>query len=98
MVGAVGEGVDSTRVGQRVWVYGAQSYGPFGTAAQFTVVPAEQAVPLPDQVGDATGACLGIPGVTAHRAVFGDGPVAGGTVLVHGVLGAVGLMAAQVAR
>jgi NADPH2:quinone reductase len=98
VVDAVGGGVDATRVGQRVWVYGAQSYRPFGTAAQFTVVPAEQAVPLPDAVGDAIGACLGIPGITAHRAVFGDGPVAGRTVLVHGVLGAVGLMAAQLAR
>jgi NADPH2:quinone reductase len=41
---------------------------------------------------------LGIPGITAHRAVFGDGPVAGATVLVHGVLGGVGSMAAQLAQ
>ena len=46
---------------------------------------------------DEVGACLGIPGITAHRAVFGDGPVAGMTVLVHGVLGGVGSMAAQLA-
>src|SRR5215203_6013224 len=44
VIEAVGDGVDSSRVGQRVWVYGAQSYRPFGTAAQLTVVPAEQAV------------------------------------------------------
>ena len=81
-----------------MWVYGAQSYRPFGTAAQLTVVPAEQAVELPGEVGDELGACLGIPGITAHRAVFGDGPVAGKTVLVQGVLGAVGSMAAQLAR
>jgi NADPH2:quinone reductase len=98
VVEAVGEGVDARRVGQRVWVYGAQSYRPFGTAAQLTVVPAEQAVELPGEVGDEMGACLGIPGITAHRAVFGDGPVAGRTVLVQGVLGAVGSMAAQLAR
>jgi NADPH2:quinone reductase len=78
--------------------YGAQSYRPFGTAAQLTVVPAEQAVELPDEVSDEVGACLGIPGLTAHRAVFGDGPVAGTTVLVQGVLGAVGSFAAQLAR
>ncbi len=95
VVDAVGEGVSPGRVGERVWVYGAQSYRAFGTAAQFTVVPAEQAVALPDGVNDAVGACLGIPGITAHRAVFGDGPVAGATVLVHGVLGGVGSMAAQ---
>lgn len=39
VIDAVGGGVDPERVGQRVWVYGAQSYRPFGTAAQFTVVP-----------------------------------------------------------
>jgi NADPH2:quinone reductase len=82
-IDAVGDGVDNARVGQRVWVYGAQSYRPFGTAAQGTVVPAEQAVELPDVVSDELGACLGIPGITAHRAVFADGPVADRTVLVH---------------
>lgn len=94
----VGEGVEPSRVGQRVWVYGAQSYRPFGTAAQYTIVPAHQAVPLPDQVSDELGASLGIPGITAHRAVFSDGPVAGKIVLVHGVLGAVGSLAAQLAH
>jgi len=98
VVDAVGEGVDTRRVGQRVWVYGAQSYRAFGTAAQFTVVPGEQAVPLPDHLGDELGASLGIPGITAHRAVFGDGPVDGRIVLVHGVLGGVGSLAAQLAR
>ncbi len=97
-VDRVGEGVDRQRIGRRVWVYGAQSYRPFGTAAGFTVVPDELAVDLQDQVSDELGACLGIPGVTAHRAVFGDGPVTGTTVLVHGVLGGVGALAAQLAR
>jgi len=98
VIEATGQGVDPGRVGQRVWVHGAQSYRPFGTAAQLTVVPADQAVALPEGVDDATGACLGIPGITAHRAVFGDGPVAGKTVLVQGALGAVGSLAAQLAH
>jgi NADPH2:quinone reductase len=98
VVDAVGEGVDGGRVGRRVWVYGAQSYRPFGTAAQLTVVPADQAVDLPDEVADEVGACLGIPGITAHRAVFGDGSVEGKVVLVQGVLGGVGSLAAQLAR
>lgn len=97
VIDAVGDGVDADRIGQRVWVYGAQSYRPFGTAAQLTVVPADQAAALPDAVSDSVGACLGIPGITAHRAVFSDGSVAGKTVLVHGVLGAVGALAAQLA-
>ena len=98
IVDAVGPGVDPGRVGRRVWVYGAQSYRPFGTAAEFTVVPSGQAVDLPDEVSDEIGACLGIPGITAHRAVFADGPVTGQTVLVHGVLGGVGALAAQLAQ
>jgi NADPH2:quinone reductase len=95
VIDAVGEDVDPRRVGQRVWVYGAQSYRPYGTAAQLTVVPADQAVGLPDGVSDEVGACLGIPGITAHRAVFADGPVEDATVLVHGLLGGVGAIAAQ---
>jgi len=97
VIDAVGPGGDPLRVGQRVWVYGAQSYRPSGTAAGATVVPAELAVDLPDGVADDLGAALGIPGITAHRAVFGDGPVGDRVVLVHGVLGAVGSLAAQLA-
>lgn len=97
-VESVGQGVDPGRVGRRVWVHGAQSYRPFGTAAQLTVVPGDQAVDLPDGVTDDLGACLGIPGITAHRAVFGDGPVDGLAILVQGVLGGVGSLAAQLAR
>ena len=97
VIDAVGPDVDHRRVGRRVWVYGAQSYRPFGTAAELTVVPAQQAVDLPDGVSDQMGACLGIPGITAHRTVFADGPVTGRTVLVHGVLGGVGSLAAQLA-
>jgi len=98
VVDQVGAGVDQNLLGRRVWVYGAQSYRAGGTAAQHTVVPADQAVPLPDAVSEEIGACLGIPGITAHRAVFADGPVTGQTVLVHGVLGSVSSMAAQLAH
>ncbi|MGY1841466.1 MULTISPECIES: NADPH:quinone reductase [unclassified Modestobacter] len=97
VIDAVGEGVDAQRTGRRVWVYGAQSYRAFGTAAEYTVVPDQLAVDLPDGVSDEFGATLGIPGITAHRAVFGDGSVTGATVLVHGVLGGVGTVAAQLA-
>lgn len=97
VIDAVGEGVDRRRVGQRVWVYGAQSGRAFGTAAQYTVVPDDLAVHLPDHLDDELGAALGIPGITAHRTVFADGPVDGRTVLVQGVLGGVGSLAAQLA-
>ena len=98
VIDAVGAGVDAVRVGRRVWVHGAQSYRPYGTAAQATVVPARLAVDLPDEVSDAVGAGLGIPGITAHRAVFADGPVTGRVIVVQGVLGGVSSLAAQLAH
>jgi NADPH:quinone reductase len=94
----VGDGVPTSRVGERVWCYGAQSYRPFGTAAEYVVVPAEQAVPLPDAVSFEQGACLGIPGITAHRCVHAAGPVDRHVVLVQGGAGAVGSCAVQLAR
>jgi NADPH:quinone reductase len=54
----VGEGVSPSRVGQRVWVWGAQSGRPFGTAAQYVALPSERAVHLPDGVGFEVGACF----------------------------------------
>ncbi|MEY9836295.1 NADPH:quinone reductase [Streptacidiphilus sp. EB103A] len=98
VIDTVGAGVDVRRVGERVWVYGAQSYRAFGTAAQFTVVPTDLAVPLPEHISEELGASLGIPGITAHRTVFADGPVDGKVLLVHGVLGGVGSLAAQLAH
>jgi NADPH2:quinone reductase len=97
-VDQVGDGVSSEWLGKSVWCYGAQSYRPFGTAAEFTVVPAAQAVLLPANVTMEQGACLGIPGITAHRAVHAAGPVSGRTVLVQGAAGSVGLCAVQLAR
>ncbi|NUM46574.1 MAG: NADPH:quinone reductase [Anaerolineales bacterium] len=97
-VDAVGAGVSAAWVGRRVWCFGAQTYRPFGTAAEFTGVPLERVVPLPEGVSFEQGACLGIPGLTAHRAVHVAGPVAGRTVLVQGGAGAVGMMAVQLAH
>jgi NADPH:quinone reductase len=54
--------------------------------------------PLPDDVSFAAGATLGIPGMTAWCCLYGDGPVAGRTVLVTGGAGAVGHYAVQLAK
>lgn len=97
-VDLTGSGVSQDLVGKRVWCFGAQSYRPFGTAAEFTVVPADHVVPLPENVSFEVGACLGIPGITGHRAVHVAGPVNGKTVLVQGAGGAVGQCAVQLAR
>jgi NADPH2:quinone reductase len=40
VIEAVGSGVSAARTGERVWCFGAQSYCPFGTAAEYVVVPA----------------------------------------------------------
>lgn len=96
-IDAVGVGVDASRLGERVWCFGAQSYRPFGTAAQYVTVPAWQAVRLPDGVPFEQSACLGISGITAHRALFVDGSIQGKTVLIAGATGAVGSVATQLA-
>src|SRR5450631_1040900 len=98
VIEAVGRDVPSTRVGERVWVYEATWNRAGGTAAEFTVVPAQRAVRLPDGIDFDAGACLGIPAMTAHRAVFADGPVDGQVVLVTGGAGAVGTAAVQFAK
>jgi NADPH:quinone reductase len=94
---AVGEGVDPGRVGEPVWLYECQWQRWQGTAAEWIVVREEQAVPLPDGAGHHLGAGLGIPFMTAHRALFADGPVDGASVLVHAGAGAVGNAAIQLA-
>jgi NADPH2:quinone reductase len=97
-VDAVGEGVPREWIGRRVWCYGAQSYRPFGTAAEFTAIPLKQVAQLPEGVPLEQGACLGIPGITAHRTVHVGGSVEGKTVLVQGGAGAVGACAVQLAH
>jgi NADPH2:quinone reductase len=97
VVDAVGDGVDEGRVGERVWLFFAAFKRPWGTAAEYTVIPAEQAVPLPEGVSDELGASLGIPALTAHRCLLADGPIEGRTVLVQGGAGAVGHAAIELA-
>ena len=94
----VGAGVPASRVGERVWMFIVQWQRPWGTAAEYTVVPAALAVTLPPNTGFPEGACLGIPAVTAHRCLFADGSVDGQTVLVTGGAGAVGHYAVQLAK
>ncbi|KAA0085601.1 NADPH:quinone reductase [Mycolicibacterium sp. P9-64] len=107
VVDAIGDGVHHLSVGQRVWVYMAVFGRPTGTAQQYTVIPAERAVPLPDVASFDVGASLGVPAMTAHRALtvhedgpsrLGPGALDGKTVLVAGGAGAVGHAAIQLAR
>jgi NADPH:quinone reductase len=98
VIEAVGAGVDPARVGERVWLWLAAFGRRWGTAAEWTVLPARQAVPLPDSASFELGASLGVPALTAHRCLFADGPLAGKTVLVAGGAGAVGHYAIELAK
>jgi len=98
VIDAVGEGVDPARLGQRVWVWMAAAGRRWGTAAEWTVLPAERAVRLPDGISMEFGASLGVPAITAHRCLFADGPVDGKAVLVAGGAGAVGHFAIELAK
>ena len=105
LVDAVGPDVAGLAVGDRVWLYLAQYRRPGGTAAEYTVVPQQLAVPLPDDASFDLGASLGVPAVTAHRALtsgevarLASDALAGQTVLVQGGAGAVGNAAIQLAR
>lgn len=98
VIEAVGDGVDATRVGERVWIWNGQWRRAFGTAAEYVTLPAGQAVLLPEAVSYEEGAVLGIPGLTATHAVLGGGSIDGQTVLVSGGAGTVGRLAVQVAK
>jgi NADPH2:quinone reductase len=107
MVDAVGADVDGLTVGDRVWLVLAQREKAHGTAAEYTVQPASHVVPLPSGASYDVGASIGVPAVTAHRALtsgelgpsrLGPEAMAGMTVLVAGGAGAVGNAAIQLAR
>ncbi len=95
VIEGVGEGIDSSRIGERAWIYQAQYARRFGTAAEYVAIDSRRAPKLPDNTSFEVGACLGIPVMTAHRCVFADGDVAGQTLLVAGGAGRVGHYAVQ---
>ena len=97
-IDAVGEGMDRSRIGERVWIWNAAWGRAFGTAAECVVLPSAQAVRLPDGVDLEIGACLGIPALTAYHAIHVDDGVRDKTVLVAGGAGAVGHYAIQFAK
>ena len=97
VIDAVGPGGPAGRIGQRVWVFLAAAGRRWGTAAEWTLVPENHAVPLPDGISMELGASLGVPALTAHHLVFADGPVKDATVLVAGGARAVGHFALEFA-
>jgi NADPH2:quinone reductase len=98
VIDQVGRGVPKSRIGEKVWIWCGQWQRPFGTCAQYIALPSRHAITMPRRADVLHGACLGIPAVTAHRALFADGPIKGKTVLVTGGAGAVGNYAIQLAK
>ncbi|WP_320538144.1 NADPH:quinone reductase [Pseudarthrobacter sp. IC2-21] len=108
VVDAVGPGVGHLHPGDRVWLaLAAYQRADGGTAQEFAVLPAERVFPLPEHAGFDVGASLGVPAITAHRAltVAEDGPrrlhpgaLDGKIILVAGGAGAVGHAAIQLAK
>ncbi|WP_030437209.1 NADPH:quinone reductase [Actinoplanes subtropicus] len=107
VIDAVGPGEDRSRIGERVWLFLAGAALQFGTVAEAVVVPSDRAVPLPAGASYELGAALGVPALTAHRALtvaeggpsrLRPGALDGKVVLVAGGAGAVGHAAIQLAR
>ncbi len=98
VIDAVGEGVATSRIGERVWTWNGQWKRPFGTAAEYIVLPEIQAVKLPDAISFEAGACLGIPALTAWHAIDIAGAKSGMTLLIAGGAGAVAHYAIQFAK
>jgi NADPH2:quinone reductase len=97
VIDMLGTGV-SRRVGERVWIWNGQWKRAHGTAAEYIVLPEDQAVAMPDNLSFAEGACLGIPALTAVQALRLSGLQAGQTVLVQGGAGSVSYYAIQLAK
>jgi len=92
VVAAVGAGVDSLRVGDRVYTAGSVS----GTYAELAICAAESVHPLPANVSFTQGAAVNIPYATAYRGLHQRGQARPGeTLLVHGASGGVGTAAVQ---
>src|SRR5262245_9518479 len=77
VIDAVGAGVPTSRVGERVWIYEAQRGRAFGTGAQHVVVPSTNAVRLPERVSYNNAACVGVTAWICHRWYLGDWSIAG---------------------
>jgi NADPH2:quinone reductase len=94
----VGDGVPASRLGERVWTWNAQWKRPFGTCAEYVVLPSALAVKLPAHISFEAGACLGIPAITACHAVAVANVDAASTILVSGGAGGVGHYVIQFAK
>jgi len=94
---ALGEGVTGAAPGTAV--AGVADAAKDGTHAEYAILPAPQAAPLPAGLAPAAAACLCVSGLSAYIPLVEDAHVAAGMrVLVHGGAGGVGGLAIQIGR
>ena len=94
IVEAIGDGVDSLVVGDRV-AYAMQ----IGAYAESRLICADKLVKIPDNISDQSAAAMMLKGLTAHYLLFRTYPVKkGDTILVYAAAGGVGLILCQWAK
>ena len=94
---AVGSAVSKFKIGDRV--VGDPAPKDQGTYSEFTVVPQNRLVKLPDSIGYETAATLPTSAATAYQGLFIQGNLKQGQrVLIHGGMGGVGSIAIQLAH
>jgi len=99
VISAIGDGVTKFKVGDRVFAGVAVGFRMQDCYAEKVLRKADDVVALPDSVGFAEGAALGVPYATAHYGLFSRGGAkAGETVFIHGASGSVGTAAIQLAK
>lgn len=92
-VAAVGDGVDTAWVGQRVWAF----TGVGGGYAEQAIAPAASLIPLPAAMSAVDAVTLGSSGMVAHFALRHARFARGESVLVRGAAGGIGIMTVQFA-
>jgi NADPH2:quinone reductase len=99
VVEAVGSGVTAVKVGARVFFGGTTTHKSYGAYAQKVLCEPHQLHALPERLSFAQGAGVGVPYVTAWRALHDRARLQPGeTLFIHGASGGVGLAATQIAR
>jgi NADPH:quinone reductase-like Zn-dependent oxidoreductase len=92
-VTAVGDGVDVSWIGRRVWGF----TGTGGGYVEQAVVPVEEILPLPSSLSAVDAVTLGSSGAVAHFGLRHAHFAPGETVLVRGAAGSIGIMTVQLA-
>ncbi|WP_020109584.1 zinc-binding dehydrogenase [Nocardia sp. 348MFTsu5.1] len=92
-VTAVGDGVDSSWIGRRVWAF----TGTTGGYVEQAVAAVDDIVPLPSDLSSVDAVTLGSAGPVAHFGLRRAQLVTGETVLVRGAAGSIGIAAVELA-